>query len=410
MCKKYDASLLNAPQNKRLDELDSLRGLAALSVLFFHFIGMFPETAWWFAPFCYGPLRIFWAGQQAVVFFFILSGFVLSLPFLENKSPLPYPIYAAKRILRVYPAYFFAVAIAMFFREILYTGPLPGLTNGINGLWTNPVTWGAIKSHIILIGSFRNGPPDFNPVIWSLTHEMRISLIFPALAYLVRYKEKISLVLMVVVTALSLVLSYVNDWNMIHFPPQLLQTFGYIGIFIVGALLAKHRNILLQSFSRLSRMMKWLLFGVAVMLYTYVFWLPPLVSMVNPGAAVLLSQRVLWETISTAGICIFILASLSARKLSSFLTAKPLRFLGAISYSLYLYHLICLMVTITLLHALMPLWLIFVIALISSFFVSILSYYLVEIPFIDLGKWLVKRYFVSRQVAVAHEAGEISSR
>lgn len=83
---------------KRLHELDSLRGIAAFSVMLSHVFLVFPiiwnttrpaEATWWLKLFMYSPLRVAWAGHEAVVFFFVLSGFVLALLFFGSGEPPP---------------------------------------------------------------------------------------------------------------------------------------------------------------------------------------------------------------------------------------------------------------------------------------------------------------------------------
>jgi len=74
--------------NDRFEQLDSLRGLAALSVVVNHFLNILPgifdnPNDFWFLK--YTPLHLFWAGHEAVIFFFVLSGFVLSLQFFKKK-------------------------------------------------------------------------------------------------------------------------------------------------------------------------------------------------------------------------------------------------------------------------------------------------------------------------------------
>jgi peptidoglycan/LPS O-acetylase OafA/YrhL len=75
----------------RLAALDSLRGLLALSVFLFHIVLVYdkgivsdnpaPPTSLAEWVLNNSPLRIFWSGHQAVVGFFVLSGFVLTLSF-----------------------------------------------------------------------------------------------------------------------------------------------------------------------------------------------------------------------------------------------------------------------------------------------------------------------------------------
>ena len=110
---------------QRYEELDSLRGLAALTVVFSHFMVVFninyQDTYGmgliqnWYK---YSPIRLFWAGHEAVILFFILSGFVLTIPFLKN-NPFSYKGYLVKRIFRIYLASATSIIVAVVLKEIL---------------------------------------------------------------------------------------------------------------------------------------------------------------------------------------------------------------------------------------------------------------------------------------------------
>src|SRR5260370_34854899 len=97
----------------RLRELGSLGGLAALAVSFGHVLMLVPVgvagTALMLLAFT--PLHGLWDGHRAVLFFFALSGFVLAVPFFCGKvSPIAFVL---KRALRIYPAYWIAVAVSI---------------------------------------------------------------------------------------------------------------------------------------------------------------------------------------------------------------------------------------------------------------------------------------------------------
>lgn len=98
-CVKNDLFLPLA--SGRIASLDSLRGLAALSVVLWHIATMFPFSRNpWFA---HTPLHIFGDGEEAVALFFALSGFVLMLPYM-GPAPPRYRRFLKKRVLRLYPA------------------------------------------------------------------------------------------------------------------------------------------------------------------------------------------------------------------------------------------------------------------------------------------------------------------
>ena len=93
----------------RFRSLDSLRGLAALAVVFHHCLLTLPasafcrgEIAWWFAV---TPLRLLIDGPGAVLLFFVLSGFVLAASIdagqRHDGARFHYGRFAAQLFLRI---------------------------------------------------------------------------------------------------------------------------------------------------------------------------------------------------------------------------------------------------------------------------------------------------------------------
>ncbi|MBC1475042.1 acyltransferase family protein [Listeria grandensis] len=68
-----------SPETKRLYFLDSLRGLAALTVVLGHLAATYYSD--YFIVHLFGPL-----GRSAVILFFILSGIVLSLSLRKGEN------------------------------------------------------------------------------------------------------------------------------------------------------------------------------------------------------------------------------------------------------------------------------------------------------------------------------------
>src|SRR5262245_34438087 len=92
------------PEAARLIEIDSLRGLAALSVVLFHYTTRFAEL--------YGPTErmtvAFPYGFYGVNLFFIISGFVIFMTLERTRRPMDFVV---SRFSRLYPAYWTCVAI-----------------------------------------------------------------------------------------------------------------------------------------------------------------------------------------------------------------------------------------------------------------------------------------------------------
>jgi peptidoglycan/LPS O-acetylase OafA/YrhL len=96
-----------------IPELESVRGIAILLVFVFHVDGnvRFPFSVVPSTPLALAFVR---AGFTGVDLFFVLSGFLLSLPFLADGAggkQLVVRDYTLRRALRILPLYYVAVAV-----------------------------------------------------------------------------------------------------------------------------------------------------------------------------------------------------------------------------------------------------------------------------------------------------------
>ncbi|MFK4426864.1 MULTISPECIES: acyltransferase family protein [Bacillus] len=101
-------------KEKRLTELDALRGLAALSVLLFHYTYFYNQS--------YGHVKEeyllnFKYGSYGVHLFFMISGFVIYMTLLKTNNTKDFIF---KRAVRLYPAYL--VAVTLTFMTIVLMG------------------------------------------------------------------------------------------------------------------------------------------------------------------------------------------------------------------------------------------------------------------------------------------------
>ncbi|MBU8545341.1 MULTISPECIES: acyltransferase family protein [Roseomonadaceae] len=168
-------------QSSRLTELDALRGVAAVVLLLHH--------AWLLLPRAPGdalgavdwlleetPLRSLALGRPAVIFFFLLSGYVLVFGLM--RRPTPWLAFAVQRALRLAPPVVLSVLVSWLLWQMTWTGPLPDeLPDFAAATWANAPTGDAVLRQAMLL----NTDPDngLNPVLWSLVHEWRIGLLLP---------------------------------------------------------------------------------------------------------------------------------------------------------------------------------------------------------------------------------------
>lgn len=169
-------ALQTAPsrEHKRIPELDGVRGLAILMVMLFHYIRLNSQTPkWLFQAFI--PSRLMWSG---VDLFFVLSGLLIGGILLDHReSPSYYSVFYARRIHRIFPLYYLMVAILVVGVWVVPSFPLFA---GASRLWTYPFFAQNLRGH------FTNLPPWIG-WSWSLAVEEQFYLILP---FVIRYASR----------------------------------------------------------------------------------------------------------------------------------------------------------------------------------------------------------------------------
>ena len=364
----------------RINELDSLRGIAALAVFILHLKLIFPDNTL-SDIITFSPLRIFIAGQEAVILFFVLSGFVLSLPYHNGKN-IPYSKYLTRRICRIYIPYIVAVALSITAKQALYNGKIPTLNAWFNSFWWQSVTPQVITEHVFMIKAYGS---NLNPVLWSLVYEMRLSILFPLIILATRHtsiKTSLFIASSCSVVAILLVLALS--------PPEIavdyLYTIHYASMFIIGATVAKYKGWLSERLQALPIKSKYLLITVSMALFLYAY--APFSFAQSQDNVTMFCITVIRSWLVSIGSVVLILLAMTPNMFSAMLNSKPAIFLGKISYSLYLVHFIAFLAILRLLHDKMPLIAVTCISLVAGIAVSAVMYYSVEKPAIRFGKWL----------------------
>jgi len=325
----------------RFETLDSLRGVAALVVVFDHCAMLFrpisDDIAVTFAAdpiawlLLHTPLALLIEGRGAVALFFVLSGFVLALPWLRGRPP-GYGRFVVRRVCRIWLPYAVAIAVAAVLATTLAPYRPPPVSRWFDTAnWTETFTWQVALDHALMLGQHNT----FDNAIWSLIHEMRVSLIFPLLVLPVcRWGPVGAAAMVVVLTVLAKVLGLWPAGSDVAV--SIAGSLHYAVLFMLGVALAQHAE----------RLRTWLLAGPA--------WIG--------GAALTAALALLWwhmpfqeDFCLGVGSVLAIVAALSPGRLHAVLSSRALRALGRISYSLYLIHLLVLLPAVYLLHAVLPL-------------------------------------------------------
>jgi peptidoglycan/LPS O-acetylase OafA/YrhL len=163
------------PSPTRLTTLDALRGIAALSVCWYHFTNGNPDFL---------PASILKSsghyGWLGVEIFFVISGFII--PYALQRSSYrisDYGTFILKRIIRLDPPYLVAILIVIALEYVSMARP------GFNGPAFH-FSFVQLVLHLGYVNVFF-GYPWLNPVFWTLAIELQyyllVGLLFPIIAH-----------------------------------------------------------------------------------------------------------------------------------------------------------------------------------------------------------------------------------
>jgi peptidoglycan/LPS O-acetylase OafA/YrhL len=116
------------------------------------------------------------SGRPAVVFFFVLSGFVLAVS-LKTGTP-GYAAFAVRRLCRIYLPYAAAILISA---AAYWCSPEPRFppASWASQTWGEPANAALMVHHLLM--PLAGVDLTLDRSAWSLVHEIRISLVFPLL-------------------------------------------------------------------------------------------------------------------------------------------------------------------------------------------------------------------------------------
>jgi peptidoglycan/LPS O-acetylase OafA/YrhL len=357
----------------RIDSLDSLRGLAALIVLFHHCYYMLDSSK--SGPLSIvrlSPLRLFVAGHAAVIVFFLLSGFVLALPY---RSKQPYTIgFITRRTCRIYIPFASAVFLAAALVTVIPGGyPIPGAAELLELSRPDRFNLSLIAGHLLMLGRLQDISLD--PPIWSLVHEFRISLIFPLLLLCCRRWPEGTLGVTLAIAAIagvSLLITGDADQGVVTVSKTVsgsfLITLRYLPLFVIGAYMAMEARI-------------WELSRTTSSTVKFLFVLAGLALLSGPSVPA-------WSDITlTLGATLLIFTLMSGWQ-PLLLRARASRWLGRVSFSLYLVHVPIIAACCFLLANVIPIEAAVLIGAVLSLLAAQLAYASVESNAHKLGKYL----------------------
>ena len=285
-------------------ELDGLRALAVLGVVFFH--------VKWLAP-----------GWLGVNLFFVISGFLITGILLDTRdSPGYFRRFYIRRFLRIFPIYYLLLAVVC--AVLLFHGHAPG---------DMPYFFLYLQNFVIANAHWMPAAPDDITHTWSLAVEEQFYLVWPLAVLLVTDRRKLQW-LCAALFALALVFragACARHEVMIAFA----YPFGNMDSLAAGAFLAVSLRCDADAFRRRAQKAFYaglaLLLGALTVLYAGHF---PLHSLELPKT----HFGFVWGSIFAVIFALFVMAASCGVAQCRWLGWGPLRFIGKISYGIYLYH------------------------------------------------------------------------
>jgi len=265
-----------------IPSIDLLRGIAAISVSLFHFVIINRLES----PSFFKDILNF--GHLGVQVFFVISGFVI--PYSMYKGDYSFKkmkTFFKKRLVRLEPPYIASILLIFILNYLFYLSPY----------WHEEimdVTWTQMLYHLGYLNSiFQEG--WINQVYWSLGIEFQYYILMAFTFYFINHKTSIWLITFIILLLLSIIIPFES------------YIFNHLPFFIIGVLIFRF----LTQKDSLYVFLVFITVTLAVIIYKYGYAIEFLLAAVFPFLFFFVFKK----------------------------TTKIGRFLGDISYSLYLIHI-----------------------------------------------------------------------
>jgi peptidoglycan/LPS O-acetylase OafA/YrhL len=295
------------PRRPAIDSLTSIRGLAALWVVLYHFQSDIVALL----PFTRSLLPFLAQGHFAVPIFFVLSGYVLTYNYVESIGARPQLSdvfrFWGRRLQRIYPLH---LATLLAVVPMVLVARSRGLTISETGY--------SLRDFVLNLFLLQTWVPHFqlnwNYPSWSVSSEWFAYLFFPlACLVFIRVRRRASL------AALALLLYALSIGRMFAGDLPFGAMTAVVGPFLLGCTFA--RAVALGHIPPFgSRIGAWLFLSALVL---------------SPYFA---ADQALAIAMMTAGIALVFALAATGESCARFWLWRPLIVLGDVSYSLYMVH------------------------------------------------------------------------
>lgn len=348
--------------------LNTIRFIAAFFVIIHHteqFKDLFQIDNAFNIPFIYE------VGKLGVILFFTLSGFLITYLLLrerENKKEINIKNFYMRRVLRIWPLYYFIVILSFFVIPLFSFLDWPSHNVSFSNF---PLK--SLVSYIFILPNFalsNFGVIPYASQAWSIGTEEQFYLIWPLIfIFLIKRELRTMLMIIVLYIVIHYFLSFHNHTiygiNVLAF----WETFN-IDCMAIGGSIAyiEYKKLKISSFLKNK-----LVFFITVL-----------------STIILVSQGINFGFFNLeiyAVLFAIIILNLACNPIfSKTLEIKPFKFLGEISYGLYMYHPLCIVFSIKLLSMIGFLnnFSLYLSILFLTISISYLSYTFFEKPFLKL--------------------------
>jgi peptidoglycan/LPS O-acetylase OafA/YrhL len=374
------ADISDSSRKNTIAVLDGVRAFACLSVIWYHLNLVPHDFHVWNLQQILPPLlfAFMYYGKYGVTLFFVLSGFLLFMPYAKALLfDQPWPSarrFYLRRVFRILPAYYLSlILIVLLFQR----------------QWLQPQRLGDLGLFfVMLMDSFK----QLNAPFWTLSIEWQFYMLLPLLTLgmsfvVLRFKQKyrlrVTIGSILVVIAWGLFTRYVGNYFVYDHPTAsvlvsrqvlnvyLFFTYGYGGKYLedfgMGMLLslcfiyAQHPSVSAKVRDTLRKLSPWLWVAGLLALFTMILWNYN-ESRVNTfpifNLPVFYSSYYQIDELGFSlafGLCILALL-FGYRWLKRPFEWSPLRWIGMISFSLYMWHFPLLVLLMTWGQPLMKSW------------------------------------------------------
>ena len=304
-----------------IPQVDGLRFIAIFSVVLLHINGFItnkapfifdksPQSYGWF----YYVLSAGFGGHKAVLLFFVISGFILSLPFAkyywQEGKPVNLKSYFLRRLTRLEPPYIVNM-VTVTFLLIWFGNPDFFLTNprSLESLLPNLAASLAYVHNLVFPKGF-----SVNAVAWSLEIEVQFYILMPLFVQVLRLEKKLRRFFICIAIVVLVFLQHA-------YPTDRISLFNFIQYFFLGFLLADlYLNKIRLNIGSLVSFFA----GMGVLL--------------SEMSIVDIYSNIYFEFVFIIFIFIFCFLVLTDAFWIRIFSLKPLTVIGGMCYSIYLWH------------------------------------------------------------------------